>query len=375
MGSDTVKATRLSRRDVLKAAGAVVALPLAAYGEFEPAPQTQGTPASAAPSHNDPPAGEAPHERAAHEPGDSEQTPAAPPTSQATGAVRRPPHWLADDPVNSRVVDVRSERVLVDSVVDRLALSDMFEKAIRELTGAGSTQLAWRQILGNSQRVLLKFNAIGNELLRVNEPVAVALVHQLVDSGFPADSISLLETPEYLNGELGVRTPARGWGPAIAMGDRDEPVLNAIWEADAVISVGLLKTHQISGISACMKNISHGILRRPALYHADRCAASIVQVFGNPELTKRFPLFIVNALRVIVRGGPDATPGDISNYGGIILGRDPLAVDAIGFGVIEAERRKQAQVGALDAPYLRLGASAGLGRWRAGEVVRVAVDI
>lgn len=405
MGSDPVKANRPTRRALLKAAGAIVALPSLALSDDEHQPKPPkpkdghaAPPPASAPAHDD--AAEmaqdadahaatdehattqpdsklkAADEESARELSDS-QSHAEHPASGPAKSVKlvEPPRWLSEHGPVSRVIDVRSERVLVDSVVDRLALSDMLEKGARELTGARSTELAWRQILGRAERILLKFNAIGNELMRTNEPFAVALVHQLVDSGYPAESIMLLETPEYLNGELGVSTPPRGWGDSIPMDDRDEPVLNAVWQADAIVSIGLLKTHQIAGMSACMKNFSHGVLRRPALYHAERCAPSIVQVIGNNKLTKKLRLFIMNALRVIVRGGPDATLSDVSNYGGIVLGFDPLAVDAIGFSILESERRKQALVGAVDAPYLRVGADAGLGRWRAGEVVRVAVDV
>ncbi len=306
--------------------------------------------------------------------------PASRPSSQPAGPAPGPvvPWWMRRFPRRARVIDIRSPRVVNESFVDDLVLGDMLDLGLRKLTDSKDPASAWRQILGDARRIVLKFNSVGANVLATNEVMANVLVGSLVAAGYGTDRIALIETPAYMPRRLRTRAPAGGWGPPIRLGrrlEKLEQLANYVYEADAIISVGLLKTHQIAGMSGCMKNLSHAVIRRPARYHDHGCAPYVPQVIASEPVSRRLRLNILNALRIIADRGPDARREDVAPYGGLLLSFDPLAIDEIGLSILAVERRRRKLPAAIRVPYLAAAAEMEIGHWRPGEVERVAVEL
>ncbi len=276
--------------------------------------------------------------------------------------------WVDADGPSARVVTVRTAGVLHASVVDPVALSALLESGLQSLTRTPSPATAWRRLLGDAARILVKFNSVGAELLGTNNALAERIVRSLADAGWPPESVTLVECPEHVTGGLGCAFPETGWSSSIDLDGQPEPIAAYVGQCDAIINVSLLKTHQLAGMSGCMKNLSHAVIKRPARYHANHCAPYVGRVIRSVPVSSRLRLNIVNAVRIVGRNGPEAAEADVLPLGGLILGRDPLAVDTIGWSALLRARRSFGLNDELSVPYLTAAAHDGVGRWHPAEV-------
>ena len=294
----------------------------------------------------------------------------------------RPPHtplsqvpwWLRGKQAPSRVVDIRSAAVLRPAIVDSSALGELLDQGVERLTATTSPAAGFRSILGSAERILIKFNSVGARALKISEALARLLVERIGTAGYDPKRIMLVEAPGFLREELGTERVAVGWGSEIEVGGRPEQLARYLLDADAIINVPFLKTHQIAGMSGCLKNLSHALIRHPARYHAHGCSPYVGQVVGSEEVSSKLKLNVVNAVRVVVNHGPDARTEDIVGYGGLLLGFDPLAVDNVGLSILAMERRRLGLAAGLDVPYLSSAAEMGLGRWRPADIDRIAIE-
>ena len=285
------------------------------------------------------------------------------------------PNWLEREPQRSRIVDVSSESVLQASVINPTILSDMLEQGVRNLTAERTTSASWRMILGDARKIAIKFNSVGANTIKMNDPLALVLVAQLVDAGYDRSDLALVEIPEFIHRQTGTGAIPDGWLGEILVGDELEPAKQYLSMADAIINVPLVKTHQIAGMSCCMKNLSHASIRHPARFHSDGCNPYVAQVISNRAISSRLKLNIVNALRIVIDHGPDARAGDILDYKTLLFGFDPLALDSMGMSILEIERRKANLPPAINVRYLTSAAEMKLGRWRAADIERTAVKV
>ncbi len=290
------------------------------------------------------------------------------------GRLAHVPWWLERHHPRSRVVDIRSSNVLHASDVARTALGEMLDRGIRELTDAKTPEHAWWTVLGSAERIVVKFNSVGADVINTNEPLARLLVDRIAAAGYAPERIALIDLPGFLTRELGTREAVRGWGAPVAVGAGLEPLAEYLYEADAIINIGLLKTHRIAGMSGCLKNLSHALMRHPAWYHGNRCSPYVGQVVGSKEVSSRLKLNVTNAVRVVVNRGPDARPEDVIGYGGLLLGFDPVAVDNVGLSILAMERQRRGLTPALGVRYLASAAEMGLGRWRPADIERIALE-
>lgn len=293
------------------------------------------------------------------------------PPEEAAAAADATPWWLGADHPVSRVVEVRAERALRGDSVDPHVLRNMIDRAVKLLSRAASPEQGWRAILRGAKRIVIKFNAVASAVIGTNDVFAAALVDRLANAGCDPEAITTVELSNDTVLRLGTRAATRGWGGSIPVGGSAEQLAAYFLDADAVINVPLLKTHQIAGMSCCMKNISHAVIRRPARYHANGCSPYVGQVISAPEVRNRLRIHLVNALRVVVDRGPEAHASDVANWGGVLAGFDPVAVDHVGRSILEVQRRERNLDAHLEVPYLRAAGDSGLGRWRPSEIERV----
>ncbi len=351
MAHDTGKTdctAQLSRRALLRAAAAALG------GSLAPTLRAQHTPPA---SRRD--AAHTPAE-VASPPSAAADTPAVPKSQTAANRPSAP--WWLQHPSAARVVEMRSSRVLRGSTIDARMLARLLDGAVTHLTHAGTPSDAWRAILGSAKHIVLKFNGVAADAMQSTVPMADALLRGLKLAGYDLSYVTIVEGGPAAGREHGTRTAAEGWGRAIPVADQSQPVATYWYEADAVINVPFLKTHQVAGMSCAMKNVSHAVIRHPARCHANGCAPYVGQIIGHPEISSRLCLNLVNALRIVIRNGPDATEGDLVDYGGVIAGFDPLAVDVAGLEILSQERRRHGEKGAILAPTLMAAERDGVGR-------------
>jgi uncharacterized protein (DUF362 family) len=122
-------------------------------------------------------------------------------------------------------------------------------------------------------------------------------------------------------------------------------------EADKVLNVPVAKVHGLSTLTLGMKNWIGGVGGRRSALHQD-IHQSIVDLaqFFNPTLT------LIDATRVMITNGPSGgSPSDVAVKNTLILGNDPVAVDARAAGLFDYQPN---EIG-----FIRLGQKWGLGSY------------
>jgi hypothetical protein len=191
-------------------------------------------------------------------------------------------------------------------------LRSMLNEAMAALFDASDGPAAWGKLFSAEDIVGVKSNAWGN--LPTPESLEIAIRRELVDVGVSEDHLSV--------DDRGVRTN------------------RTFLQASALINVRPMRTHHWSGLGTCLKNMIM-FVPRPADYHGDSCA-SLGAIWKLPELDGKVRLNILVMLTPQFHGvGPHSfSPRFIWPYGGLLVGTDPVAVDATGARIIEAKRRE-----------------------------------
>lgn len=282
------------------------------------------------------------------------------------GTIHRP--WWLSQFEKSRVVQVRADNALNGSVPDPYVLADLVGQTVQALTDQTSPERAWREILGSAQRIVVTLDLSLAKVLNTTDAMARVLVQHLEAAGYHPRTVALVNGPHYLSKALGTRPPEHGWGGSISVGSRSEQLANFLLEADAVINVPFLIAHPIVGMSCGIRNLSTAVLRHPGRYYASSESVLLPEVIASKEVSSRARLTVVNAVRLAIRGGEDASEDDIAGWGGIVVGRDPVAVDSRALGVLLRARRDAGLDPSLSVPMLDQAAKMGLGRRQSNEV-------
>lgn len=300
--------------------------------------------------------------------------PQAQPPSPGVASSPSSPWWMALPQPRSRVVDIRSESVITGTSTDLVTLDAMLERSVRALTQTDDPHAAWRALLGKARRIVLKFNMVGATQIGTTPAMARVLVAQIVAAGYPRESLVAVELPEYLREDLEVAAPEPGWGETIPVGGQSEPLAGYFLTADAVVNVPFLKTHQIAGMSGCLKNISHAVIRHPARWHANGCSPFVPEIISAPAVSSRLWVHVMNALRIVIDRGPDAQASDVVPAGALLVGLDPVAVDSVGLRLLAVERRRRNLPAEVRVPYLAAAADMRLGRWRPADIEHIVLE-
>lgn len=227
--------------------------------------------------------------------------------------VARPGPVAAAEPARSRVVLVRRPDALdAAGAPDGSVLHEMLNEAVVALLEVTEPAAAWKRLIRPGDVVGIKSNVWRN-----------------------------LPTPPVL--EEAIRAEVTGAGAApgdVAVDDKgvlENPVFK---RATAFINTRPLRTHHWAGLGTCLKNMIM-FVPEPSEYHGDACA-SLGAIWRLPEIEGKVRLNILVMLTPQFHGvGPHSfSPEFVWPYKGLIVGTDPVAVDATGARIIEAKRRE-----------------------------------
>ena len=108
----------------------------------------------------------------------------------------------------------------------------------------------------------------------------------------------------------------------------------------ALISFGVVKDHDLSGVSAGMKNW-YGVIHNPNKYHDNGCDPYIADVARHPFIRDKLRLTVLDGVVAQFHGGPAYRPGSTFELGRVAASTDPVAVDVWAGKTIDAERRRR----------------------------------
>jgi uncharacterized protein (DUF362 family) len=291
-----------------------------------------------------------------------------------------------------RVVIARDD-ALTHGPVDehRELLQKLVDAALQKLTGAKDAATAWREIVRPKDRVGLKVNTLG---LSTQPALVDAIVAGVRQAGVPAENIIIWDRFDTELGRAGFKLNKSGQGvqcrgtdaERVGSGYQEQVETSGqigssfsrilAEDIDVVISVPVLKDHNLAGVTLGMKNF-YGAIHNPNKYHDQNCDPYIVDVVSHRFVAKKWRLTICDGLHAQYNAGPGPHPGFAWPFGGMLVGRDYVAVDAVGADLLDA-RRKEAGLKSLaeegrPPKHIATAAARGLGESDLRKIERIAV--
>lgn len=228
----------------------------------------------------------------------------------ASSGLTATPH-SATAQAKSRVVVIRNmDAVGPNSEINRNILQAMLDKSACILTGEKETRLAWQSMFTKADIVGIKTNAW--RYLPTPKELEGVIQHRLLDVGIPSGNISIDDR-----------------------GVLDNPVFN---KATALVNVRPVRTHHWSGVGSCLKNYIM-FVRQPSAYHDEGCS-DLGKIWTYPIVKGKTRLNILCALtpQFYGRGAHFFDRRYVWPYKGLIVGTDPVAVDAVGAELLRRKR-------------------------------------
>jgi uncharacterized protein (DUF362 family) len=277
----------------------------------------------------------------------------------------------------AQAVSPRLRRVNDD--IPAAAAREYLDRALQALTGKNEPASAWGAIFAPHETVGIKLSCLPGRPLSSSRALTAAIVAGLLGAGVLKKNIIIwerssreLENAGYVIARSGLRTmgsdelPNRGYGSRIAVAGSVGTIFSDIMEEiDALISVPVVKDHDLAGVSGAMKNM-YGAIFNPNKFHANRCDPFVADLCSHPLVRNKLRLAVGDASRIQAHNGPAFFPRYASEYGGLLVSRDPVALDFCAWSLIDGLRRDAglptlAQAGREPA-YIRSAARLGLGR-------------
>lgn len=213
----------------------------------------------------------------------------------------------------ARVVLIRHpEAVTAGSRFDSEIIQKMMDNAVSRLLDAPDPVAAFKKLVRPGETVGVKTNVWS--YLPTPREVEQAIQRRLMDVGIKEADIAF--------DDHGVKT---------------NPVF---LRATSLINARPIRTHYLAGMSGCIKNFIMFAPSQPAL-HPDSCA-DLGSTFNLPQVKGKARLHVLCCLTPQFHGrGPHHfSRRYVWNYNGILVSRDPVAVDTIGLELIKAKRRR-----------------------------------
>jgi uncharacterized protein (DUF362 family) len=256
----------------------------------------------------------------------------------------------------SKVVMVKSSKVIGSSgEVDRTLLSEMVRRGLCKLTSESKAEDAVRHFFSPQDQVGLKVNCLAGRMASTHPEVALVSASLLKDSGIKAKNIIIWDRSERELKEVGFPlsfdgddfrcfgTDSKGVGYSNDLINYRSigSLLSRVMEeyTNVQLNVPVLKDHGLSGVSCSLKNF-FGAIHNPNKYHDDGCDPFIADLNAVSQIRGQQRLVICDALRIQYNGGPSYHPQWAENFGAILVGDDPVAVDFVGYQMIDKIRAK-----------------------------------
>jgi hypothetical protein len=186
----------------------------------------------------------------------------------------------------------------------------MLDRAICELLGEEKPIQAWRRLIKPNDIVGIKSNFWF--YLPTPLELEAAIQQRILDVGVPKKNIGIDDR-----------------------GVLNHPIFKS---STALINVRPLRTHHWSGVGGCIKNYVM-FVSTPWLYHSDACSP-LASIWGKAIVKGKTRLNILSLIRTQFynRGAHHFDRRFVSEYKGLLIGQDPVALDAVGARLLQLQR-------------------------------------
>lgn len=213
----------------------------------------------------------------------------------------------------AKVVLIRDKNALISfKKPNPDVIQKMLDDAVTALLGETDPIEVWAKLVKPSDIVGIKSNVWG--YLPTTSEVEQALKRRIMVAGVPERSVGIDDR-----------------------GVRRNPIFK---KATVLINARPARTHHWSGMGGCIKNHIM-FVPLPEAYHGDSCA-DLAKLWTKYNLKERTKLNVLLMLTPLFHGiGPHHYSNKyVWEYKGILMSRDPVAVDATGVRILQAKRRQ-----------------------------------
>jgi uncharacterized protein (DUF362 family) len=240
-----------------------------------------------------------------------------------------------------------ARKISADNVVK------LVDTAMENFYRASSPQEAWQHIVKPDDVVGIKVNCLAGKGISTNIELVEAIQERLLEIGVKPHHIivwdrlnSDLERAGYKiyygrrksqcygNDQIGYSSDIYQYG---SVGSRISKIL--LHQCTAIINVPVLKDHGIVGVTLSLKNF-FGAIDNPNKYHDSFGDPYIPDVNMIPEIRNKVRLTICDAITAQYEGGPPFMPQWTWLQNGVLVGTDMVALDQIGWNMIEEKRKE-----------------------------------
>jgi hypothetical protein len=190
--------------------------------------------------------------------------------------------------------------------INAQVVTGMFDAAVKSLANENGVPDLWITLIGPEDTVGIKYSRCQWHGVPTEEAVVNAVLAGVSGTGVP-DS----------------RIHAADYGLPVE-------------KCTALINVTSIKGHMQMGIAASLKNYIN-FTSSPSSYHVEG-SVNLGEAWHLPGVKGKTRLVVVDALRPYFGPGPQPNPVHRWNYGGILVGTDPVAVDTVCLALLQKKR-------------------------------------
>ena len=267
------------------------------------------------------------------------------------------------------VVEALSDKAWKDDILDEQVVSEMMDRAIMKLAGRDSAKEAWKDFVLPDDIIGIKINPLAGKQFSTRRIIVDKIIEGLYGAGVLKNQIVIWDRfeahlinagYEINRGNQDVRifasdSPGVGYDDELfyetkkdskirrengSMKSRYSKIVTR--DVNVIINVPVMKHHAMTGVSGCLKNLAFGSVDNTRRFHPSplHCDPAIADVFDHEILKDKVVLNIVDGLLASFDGGPVYDPKGEWKYGGILMSRDPVALDHVLLQSIGEKREK-----------------------------------
>jgi len=210
-----------------------------------------------------------------------------------------------------KVVLIRhADAVASDGSFNGDVIQSMLDEAVKVLLGENEPMQAWQKLFKKSDVVGIKSNSWNR--LPTPKEVENAIHRRLKDIGIPEEKIAIDDR-----------------------GALNNPIF---MKSTALVNTRPVRTHHWSGVGTCIKNYIQ-FVPEPSAYHPEACS-DLGKIWTLPIVKGKTRLNVLCALtpQFYGRGASFFDKRYVWPYKGLIVGIDPVAVDAFGAELLKRKR-------------------------------------
>ncbi len=264
-------------------------------------------------------------------------------------------YFFPDKGLKSKIVIAQDEQLQPrEFSLDPDRLLKLLDDAMMCYFDVDKPEKVWRKVVRPGEVVGLKVNCLSGRGNTTHVELVDAVCERLQQAGIKSSNIVIWDRFNSDLEEAGFKIKTRGsevrcFGndtlgfedKLYTFGSAGSLICKTLTRVcDAVINLPVLKDHSIAGVTIALKNF-FGAIHNPNKYHLNTGDPYIPDVFMFSPIRQKVRLTICDATVAQYHGGPSYMPQWCWPFNGLLISEDPVALDYIGWQIIEEKRKEK----------------------------------